>query len=278
MKRLHGYALPYIVWMIVLALIPTFFLVILAFSDLALFNLGSFSLTLSNFSIISLDTTLKAMGNSLKFASITTIICFIIGYPVALYLSTLKEKTRKILIALLIVPLWSNMLLRITAWEKIFTPSSIFTDIFGLSFDLLGEDIAIIIAMVAMYLPFMIFPIFSVLEKLDSKLIEAAKDLGANDFQTFFRVIFPLSAGGIVSGTIMTFLPSMTAFALPQRIGLGNTTFIGNIIESKFRTEIMDFNGISINQGSMISLFLMLFSITAFILIVKFDKEGETLI
>jgi spermidine/putrescine transport system permease protein len=264
--------------MTVFALIPSLFLILLAFSDLSLFDLGSFSLTLQNFSIIGLDTTLKAMQNSLEFALITAVICFLIGYPVALYLTTLKEKTRKILIALLIVPLWSNMLLRINAWEKIFTPSSIFTDIFGISFNLLGEDIAIIIAMVAMYLPFMIFPIFSVLEKLDIKLIEAAKDLGANDIQTFFRVIFPLSAGGIVSGTIMTFLPAMTAFALPQRISLGKTTFIGNIIESKFRTEVMDFNGVSINQGSMISLFLMLFSVTAFILIVRFDKEGETLI
>ncbi|MDD3122537.1 MAG: ABC transporter permease, partial [Candidatus Izemoplasmatales bacterium] len=266
MKRLRRFQVPYLVWMGVLIIIPTFVLILLAFSTLELYNIGPFKFTLSNFSILIAKQVYTALWNSLKLSVITTVICFIIGYPVAFYLSTLPSKPRKILMSLLIIPLWSNMLLRIVAWEKVFTPNSYFTDITGLSFNLLGSQTAIVIGMVAMYLPFMIFPIFSVLEKLDKKLLEASQDLGATDSQTFFKVIFPLSSGGVVSGVIMTMLPSMTSFVLPARLGLGNFPLIGNIIESKFMKEVLGSSGISINEGSLISLFIMILSIVAFIM------------
>jgi spermidine/putrescine transport system permease protein len=278
MKRLRRFQVPYLVWMGVLIIIPTLVLILLAFSTLELYNIGPFRFTLSNFSILIAKQVTTALWNSLKLSVITTLICFLIGYPVAFYLSTLPSKPRKILMSLLIIPLWSNMLLRIVAWEKVFTPNSYFTDITGLSFNLLGSETAIVIGMVAMYLPFMIFPIFSVLEKLDKKLLEASKDLGATDSQTFFKVIFPLSLGGVVSGVIMTMLPSMTSFVLPARLGLGNIPLIGNIIESKFMKEVLGSSGISINEGSLISLFIMLLSIVAFVMITRVDKEGETLI
>jgi spermidine/putrescine transport system permease protein len=278
MNRLRRYSIPYLVWMGILILVPTVVLLVLAFSDLSLYQPGPFSFTLENFAIFGLETTRRAIWNSLRFASIAAFLCFLIGYPVAFFLSKLGEKTRKVLISLLIVPLWSNMLLRINAWEKIFTPSSIFTDVFGISIDLIGTEPAIVIGMVAMYLPFMIFPIFSVLEKMDPRLIEAARDLGANDFKTFTRVIFPLSGGGVISGFVMTLLPAMTSFVLPAYLGFGRFTLIGNWIESKFMKEALDVGGISINQGSLMSLFLMAFSVTAFILITRVDKEGETLI
>jgi len=278
MNRLRRYSLPYLIWMAVLIVVPTIVLLALAFSDLSLYDLGPFSLTLENFAVFGLDSTRRAIWNSLRFASTASVLCFLIGYPVAFFLSKLGEKARKVLISLLIVPLWSNMLLRINAWEKIFTPSSIFTDVFGISIDLIGTESAIVIGMVAMYLPFMIFPIFSVLEKMDYRLIEAARDLGANDVQTFTRVIFPLSGGGVISGFVMTLLPAMTAFVLPAYLGFGRFTLIGNWIESKFMKEALDVGGISINQGSLMSLFLMAFSITAFLLVTRVDKEGETLI
>lgn len=278
MKRLRAYSLPYLFWMGLFILIPTLILILLAISNLSLYNFGFFALSLENFVILTRATTWSALGNSLKFASITAIICFVIGYPVAFYLSTRAEKTRKTLMSLLIVPLWSNMLLRINAWEKLFTPASIISDLFGISLNLLGTDLALIIGMVAMYLPFMIFPIFSVLEKMDEKLFEAARDLGATETQVFTKVTFPLSAGGVVSGFIMTFLPAMTTFALPARLGLGRIKMIGNLIESKFMLEVLGSGGQSINQGALVSLLLMLFSVSAFVLITKFDKEGETLL
>lgn len=278
MRRLRPYAIPYLLWMGIFILIPTLFLIVLGFSNLELYNLGVFDLTLVNFRIFIQDQVLNALFNSLVYSVITTVICFIIGYPVAYYLSTLPEKKRKILLAMMIVPLWSNMLLRIIAWEKIFQPTSIINDLFGISFDLLGTPAGVLIGMIAMYLPFMIFPIFSVLEKMDYKLIEAAKDLGASDFQTFIKVTFPLSSGGVVSGVIMTMLPAMTSFVLPARIGLGKINLIGNIIESKFMKEVLGSSGASINQGALISLLLMIFSVISFVMITRVDKEGETLI
>lgn len=278
MNRLRRYAAPYLVWMGLFILIPTVVLLLLAFSDLSLYRPGMFGLTLDNFAVFALSTTRRAIWNSFRFAGLAAILCFLIGYPVAFYLSTLPAKTRKILISLLIVPLWSNMLLRINAWEKIFTANSIVTDVFGFSVSLVGTDAAIVLGMVAMYLPFMIFPIFSVLEKMDPKLVEAARDLGADDAQTFFRVIFPLSGGGVISGFVMTFLPALTTFVLPAYLGLGKYTLIGTLIESKFIKEAADSNALSINQGSLISVFLMVLSVTAFLLVIRVDKEGETLI
>ena len=278
MRRLRPYSVPYLIWMGLFIIVPTLILILLGFSNLALYDIGLFDLTLEHFTIFTQTQIISALWNSLLFSSLTTLICFIAGYPIAYYLSTLKAKTRKILMAMMIVPLWSNMLLRIIAWEKIFTPSSILTDLLGISFDLLGTEVGVLIGMVAMYLPFMIFPIFSVLEKMDVKLIEAAKDLGASDLQTFTRVTFPLSSGGVISGVIMTMLPAMTAFVLPARIGLGRINLIGNIIESKFMKEVLGSSGASINEGALISLLLMVFSVISFVMIIRVDKEGETLI
>lgn len=278
MKRLRLFSYPYWGWMAVLILVPTLILVVLAFSDLSVYDPAPFNFTLDHFRIFSQSYLTKALVNSLVLSLITTVICFLIGYPVAFFLSRLPEKTRKIWLALLIVPLWANMLLRIFAWEKIFTPDSIFADIFHINIDLLGTKIGVVIGMVGLYLPFMIFPLFSVLEKMDPSLFEAAKDLGANDLEVFFRVIFPLSLGGVVSGVIMTMLPAMTSFVLPARIGLGRINLIGNIIESKFMKEVMGSGSLSINIGSLISLILMILSIVSFIIITRFDKEGETLI
>ncbi|MFH0993793.1 MAG: ABC transporter permease [bacterium] len=278
MRRLRPYTIPYLAWMAIFILVPTVILVILAFSDLELYNPGPFTGTLVHFSVFAAPLVLTSIGNSLSLAGVTTGVCFVMGYPVAYFLASLPEKTRRVLMSLLIVPLWSNMLLRIVAWEKVFTPDSFFTDLFGIGFDLLGTRTGILIGMVAMYLPFMVFPIFSVLEKLDRGLIEAAKDLGASDTQTFLRVVFPLSSGGVVSGVIMTMLPAMTSFVLPARIGLGRIPLIGNVIESKFMKEVLGSSGVSINQGALISLALMVIAVAAFVLVIRVDKEGETLI
>jgi spermidine/putrescine transport system permease protein len=278
MKRLRLFSYPYWFWMGLLILVPTLILVILTFSDLSIYDPQPFGLTLANFAIFSQSYLTKALINSVVLSFITTVFCFLIGYPVAYYLVRFSEKTRKVWLALLIVPLWANMLLRIFAWEKIFTPDSVFTDIFNINLDLLGTELGVIIGMVGMYLPFMIFPLFSVLEKMDQNLVEAAKDLGASDWKVFFKVTFPLSLGGVVSGVIMTMLPAMTSFVLPARIGLGKINLIGNIIESKFMKEVMGSGSLSINVGSLISLLLMVFSVISFVIITRFDKEGETLI
>ena len=209
--------------------------------------------------------------NSIKFSVIATIICFVIGYPIAYILANSESKHKTLFLTLFIVPVWSNMLLRIMAWEILFFPESIL-NMFGISLDLIGTDTAIIIGMVSMYLPFMILPIYSVLEKIDKSLLDASKDLGANRIMTFRKIVFPLSISGVVSGVIMTLLPAMTAFALPERLGGGKIKLIGNIVEEKFMTYG------EYSAGSLISVLLMVIIVVMFIVTLRFDKEGEMLI
>lgn len=271
MKRLSKLSYPYIGWMFILVVLPTLLIFLLSITDIDIFNFGSFNFTFDSFSYLKRPEVLEATKNSIRLSFYATVFCLLIGYPVAYFLANLKSKNRQLYIALIIVPVWSNMLLRIIAWEKLFYPNSIL-NMFGISFDLIGTDTAILIGMVSMYLPFMILPIYSVLEKMDKSLIEASRDLGANALNTFLRVVFPLSLSGVLSGILMTLLPSMTAFALPERLSGGKTLLIGNIIEDYFMKTG------NINAGSLISIILMMVITFMFIGLLKFDKEGETLL
>lgn len=271
MKRLSKLSYPYMIWMLVLVVLPTFLVLLLAISDLDIFRIGAFTFTVDSFEYLSKPKVIIAVRNSIKYAGLATLISFLIGYPVAYSLARSTSRYKTFYVSLLIIPIWSNMLLRIIAWEKLFFPVSIL-NMFGISYDLIGTDQAILIGMVSMYLPFMVLPIYSVLEKMDRSLVDAAKDLGANNVQTFIRVVFPLSISGVVSGTIMTLLPAMTAFALPERLGAGKVQLIGNVIQEYFlKTN-------NINAGSLISIILMVVILLLFVLILRFDKEGETLV
>ncbi len=270
MKSVSRLTWPYLAWLFVLIVIPSIFIVLAMISTFHIFNAYDFRFTLESLRFLQNSIFLNAFKNSLKFAGISTIISLIIGYPVAYFFANMKSKNKTLYVALLIVPIWSNMIVRIIAWENIFKPVSII-NLFNLSFDVIGYDIAIIIAMVSMYLPFMIFPIYSVLEKVDKAYIEASHDLGASSFQTFYKVTLPLSLGGIVSGVIMTLLPAMTAFALPERIGGGRVVLLGNLIEKEI------FRG-SFTIAATVSFVVMVVMLGLFILIIRFDKEGETLL
>lgn len=272
MRRLKLLSVPYLIWMVVLVVIPTLLITLLSFSNLDIYNPSSFQFTFDQVRELSRPEIRVAIRNSIKFSTYATLSCLIIGYPVAYFLATLQTRNKTFFVTLLIIPIWSNMLLRIIAWEKLFLPKSILNDLFGISIDLIGKDIAIVIGMTSMYLPFMVLPIYSVIEKMDKSLIEAAKDLGANNVTTFLKVVLPLSLSGVVSGIIMTLLPAMTAFALPETLSRGKTLLVGNIIERYV-------NGSNfLNLGSLLSLMLMVIIVFLFVIILRFDKEGENLI
>jgi spermidine/putrescine transport system permease protein len=272
-NRLKKLTIPYFVWMVVLVAIPSLLIVLLSVSDLDIFNFGPFSFSLDSFSYLKRPEVITAVKNSIRLSFMAAALCLLIGYPVAYFLANLKSKNKALYVTFIILPVWSNMLLRIIAWENMFYfIPRVFEENFGIEFDLIGTDFAILLGMISMYLPFMVLPIYSVLEKMDKSLIEASKDLGANNINTFFKVVFPLSIGGVVSGIIMTLLPSMTAFALPERLSGGKTLLIGNIIEDYFTKT----NNIS--AGSLISVILMIVIVFMFISLLRFDKEGETLI
>jgi spermidine/putrescine transport system permease protein len=253
MKR---FSYPYAAWMTVLVAIPILIM-----------------LTQINWSELDKLTEaiyVNAFLNSFRLSGYVTIISLVIGYPIAYMLARTTSRFKSLWLVMIIVPTWSNMLLRVIAWETLFFPSSILNSI-GISLDLIGTDLAIVIGMVSIFLPFMIFPIYAVLDKLDVSIEEASADLGAGPWQTFVRVTLPLSTSGILSGIIMTFLPSATAFAIPQRLGGGNILLIGNMIERLFRTQRFEL-------GSLLTIVLIAIIFIGMRILSKVDSEGETLL
>jgi spermidine/putrescine transport system permease protein len=278
MKKLKFLSIPYFVWMLILVVLPSILVFLVAFSDLNIFNLGSFSLNFDSITYITENETvreiiLQATWNSIRLSFVATLLCLLIGYPIAYFLANLESEWKNFIVVLIILPIWSNMLLRIMAWEKVlFSLGDYLSTNLGTDISIIGTDTGILIGMVSMYLPFMILPIYTILDKMDKSLVEASHDLGANSFVTFYKVIFPLSLSGVVSGVIMTLLPAMTAFALPQRLGGGKINLLGNMIEHYF----MESTG-NLNVGSFLSIALMVVIIMMFVGLLKFDKEGETL-
>lgn len=268
MKR---FSYPYTAWMVLLVAVPIAFMIVLSVTQTRGVDFSSASFDLSQWSKLTESIYLSAFVNSFRLSSYVTIISLLIGYPIAYMLARSTSRFKSLWLVMIIVPTWSNMLLRIIAWETLFYPASILNTV-GISLDLIGTDTAIIIGMVSIFLPFMIFPIYAVLDKLDVSIEEASADLGASPWQTFVRVTLPLSASGIVSGIIMTFLPSATAFAIPQRLGGGSILLIGNVIESLFKRTF------NYNLGSLLSLLVIVIIFIGMRVLNKVDAEGETLL
>ena len=265
------FSIPYMIWMGVLVAVPIAFMMLLSVMSTRGVSFDGAFFTLQEWSKLTERIYVNAFINSFRLSMVVTLISLLIGYPIAYMLSRSTSRFKSLWLVMIIVPTWSNMLLRIIAWETLFFPTSILNTI-GISLDLIGTDLAIIIGMVSIFLPFMIFPIYAVLDKLDVSLEEASADLGASPWQTFIRVTLPLSTSGIISGIIMTFLPSATAFAIPQRLGGGRILLIGNVIESLFR------RGNNFNLGSLLSLLVIAVIFIAMRILSKVDAEGETLI
>jgi len=174
---------------------------------------------------------------SIWIAVITTFVCFVLGYPLAYALAKFYSH-KSFLLFLFLVPLWMNFLLRTYAWLTILEQNGVLNAIlsfFGLpTVDLLFTDTAVVLGMVYNFLPFMVLPIYTVLRDMDSSIIEAAQDLGANRVQVFWRVVFPMSVPGVISGITMVFMPGVTTFIIPNLLGGGQYILIGNLIEQQF--------------------------------------------
>ncbi len=271
--HLDRMARPYMYWLYVLALAPMIIMIFLMFVDTEGIRFDGMVASISNFSILTEKSTIVAFWNSLKFSFITTAICIFFGYLVAYALYQSKLKNKYMVLLLLILPSWTNILLRINALASVFKPNNILQDIFGLSqgINIIGTDLAVMLGMVFTYLPFMVMPIYTSLEKIDPLLHEAALDLGMTDFKKFWKVIFPLSSKGIVSGSIMVLLPCLSGFAIPKILGDGNILLIGNIIEQSFIN-------MSYNQGSVLAVVLLVIILGAILIVNKTDKEGATLL
>ncbi len=252
--------IPYLVWMVVFTLIPLITIVIYAFTDKS----GNFSFEPFMNAFFYGDVFVR----SLWIALISTFICILLAYPMAYIMSRSKPRTQSLLVMLVTVPMWMNFLLRIYAWVILLQnngPIDTALSLLGIHINLMGNQGAVILGMVYEFLPFMILPIYTVMSKIDNRLIEAAQDLGSNGFQVFRRVVFPLSVPGIISGITMVFVPSASTFLVAQYLGGTNDIMIGDIIEKIFWTDQ--------NTGSAISLMLMVFILIFLVVMNLFGDE-----
>lgn len=245
---------PYSVWSVLFIIVPLFFVAYYAFTD------NGFNFTMENMNrfFTATGTITDEMGvdkevhtyvliflRSFKLAAISTVICFVLGYPMAYIMARAKEKTQATMLTLIMVPMWTNFLIRTYAWMTIIQDTGImnnFLSFFGLGpFHLIGTEAAVVLGMVYDYFPYMILPIYSIMAKMDVKLLEAAKDLGCGAFGVLRRVIFPLSMPGVVSGINMVLIPSVSTFYISQKLGNGKFLLIGDVIEGQYIANNLHF-------------------------------------
>lgn len=280
--RRQSFAYPYVLWMALFVVIPIILIGVYAFTSAK----GSF--TFENFS--GMIDYAPVFGRSLWLAFAATVVCILIGYPVALTISRMPPKTQRILLMLIMLPMWINFLLRTYAWMSLLENTGLINrllasiGVFDLinslhagelgytpitHFQLINTNGAVILGMVYNYLPFMILPIESVIVKIDPFVIEAAQDLGANSRKVFRKVIFPLSLSGVISGVTMVFVPAVSTFVISKLLSNGTVMLLGDLIE-------MQFTGAAYNPhlGSAISLIMMVIVVICMSVMNKFG-EGE---
>ena len=277
MKRKSFLAYPYVIWSAIFIVIPLILVVLFSFTKEI--N-GKQVFSIANYKDLMDPIYFKVFLRSVILAGGSTLICLIVGYPVAYLVSKVNISKRGTLILLFILPMWMNFLLRTYAWVAILGKNGILNailELFGIPHtSILYTNAAILLGMVYNFLPFMVLPIFNSLSKMDNDLINAARDLGANSFQVFTKVIFPLSLPGVVSGITMVFMPAVTTFAISRLLGGGKFMLIGDLIEQQF-TVVGDWN-----FGSAVSIFMMIIILISMAVMSRFedksDKEGGGLL
>ena len=240
---------PYGLWAMLFILVPLLFVAYYAFTDndfaFTTDNIARFFTATSVSDGVVTHTYLLIFWRSLKLAVISTVICLLMGYPIAYILSRSPLRTQKILITLIMIPMWMNFLIRTYAWMTILQDTGILNSFLGLlgigKIHIIGTEGAVVIGMVYDYFPYMILPIYSVMAKMDVRLEEAARDLGCNSFGVLRRVIFPLSLPGVISGVTMVLIPSISTFYISQKLGNGKFYLIGDAIEGQYVANNLHF-------------------------------------
>ena len=270
-NKLSWFAVPYVVWMALMVVIPILIMVVYAFTT------AEFEGTVENFS--EMGAYASVFLRSFRLAIIATLVCLLIGYPVAYWMAHEGPGFQRVAMALIMLPMWMNFLLRTYSWMSILENNGLLNQLFraiGL-LDLLGVEYipiigtsgAVVLGMVYNYLPFMILPIYSVIVKLDGSLLEAARDLGADSARVFRKVILPLSLPGVLSGVTMVFVPSVSTFAISRLLGGGNQMMLGDLIELQFLG-----GAYAPHLGAAISMVMMVIVVVCMVVMNRFG-EGE---
>ncbi|NLJ80460.1 MAG: ABC transporter permease [Firmicutes bacterium] len=267
MKRSSAMA-PYLLWIVFFTVVPTLLVVYYGFTQS---GPEGTHWSLSNFTRFFEPIYLRVLWRSVYLALISTSICLFLGYPAAMIMAGRAFTRKNALLLLFVVPMWMNFLLRTYAWLTLLERNGFINLILGYlrlpSLNILYTNSAVVLGMVYNFLPFMVLPIYSVLSKIDRRVLEAAQDLGANSWTVFWRVILPLSLPGVVSGITMVFMPALTTFVISRLLGGGQFTLIGNLIEQQFLV-VGDWG-----FGSAISLVMMLLILLSMALMSFFEGD-----
>ena len=245
---------PYSLWAVLFILVPLVFVAYYAFTDdgfrfttenITRFFTATSSLVGDDGTVREVHTYLVIFWRSVKLAVISTAICLLMGYPIAYIIARAAPRTQKTIITLIMIPMWMNFLIRTYAWMTILQDTGLLNSLLGVlhfgQAHIIGTEAAVVIGMVYDYFPYMILPIYSVMAKMDTRLLEAARDLGCNSFGVLRRVIFPLSLPGVVSGVTMVLIPSISTFYISQKLGNGKFFLIGDAIEGQYVANNLHF-------------------------------------
>lgn len=258
---------PYIAWALIFIIVPLCMVFYYGLTD----NTGAF--TIENVMAMLSAEHAKALWISLGLSLISTVICFLLAYPLAMILAHMNVSQHSFIVLIFILPMWMNFLLRTLAWQTLLEKTGVINNILSFlhlpALTIINTPYAIILGMVYNFLPFMVLPIYNALVKIDSNVVNAAKDLGANNMQTFLKITFPLSIPGVISGITMVFIPALTTFVISKLLGGSKILLIGNVIEEEF-TQAGNWH-----LGSGLSIVLMIFIIINMVVSSIFDKDGE---
>ena len=272
-KSLKQYlAGPYLIWMTGFTIIPLFLIAWYGLTDAS----GSF--TLDNVLSIATPEHAKALFLSLGLSLLSTAICLLLAYPLAYSISRSGERVQRTMVMIIMLPMWMNFLLRTYAWMTLLEDNGLINQFFRLlgllgpeeSLHMINTNGAVVLGMVYNFLPFMVLPLYSVMTKIDSRVIEAAQDLGSNGFQVLLRVILPLSVPGILSGITMVFVPAVSTFVITKLLGGSKVLLIGDAIETMFIGQ-----GANYNVGAALSLVLMVLILLCMAMTSFADKDDE---
>lgn len=262
-------SLPFLFWSALFVIIPLLMVFYYGLTD----ENGVF--TLDNIMAIATAEHSKALWEAIKLSVISTIICLLLAYPLALFLCNLNANKDSFVVLIFVLPMWMNFLLRTLAWQTLLEKTGVINNVLTFlhlpTLNIINTPAAIILGMVYNFLPFMVLPIYNVLVKIDKNVINAARDLGANGIQTFVKITFPLSVPGMVSGITMVFVPALTTFVISKILGGSKILLIGNVIEQEFTTTG------NWHLGSGLSIVLMLFIILNMVITAITDKDGEAM-
>lgn len=266
MRKFRYAALPYIVWSAVFVLVPLGLVAVFALTT------GDGSFTIDNIARVSNYT--PVFIRSVWLAVVATAICLVMGYPLAYLMSRMNGVRQRTMVMLIMLPMWINFLLRTYAWMTLLENNGVINSVlrfFGFqAVRMINTQGAVVLGMVYNYLPFMILPLYSIMTKIDGRVIEAAQDLGANPFHVFSKVIFPLSVPGISTGITMVFVPAISTFIISRMLGGGSNMLIGDLIDAQFLG-----NAYNPNLGAAISMVLMVFILLVMSIFNQFDDSED---